>query len=134
MNKKSILAAIIGILGPILARRGIVLPPEFAGAISALGVFVCGLVANGVKLNFQDWPTTVAGLVGGGATALAAFGLNLPPDVQAGIATVALTVIGGLSRWPKWLSRGSGDSTSGGNGPTTAPLIPPPGAAGTNAW
>lgn len=134
MNKKSILAAVLAIIGPILARRGIVLPPEFAAGVSAVGVFLCGLVANGVKLGFTDWPTTLSGLIGGAATALAAFGFELPPDVQAGIATLALTLIGAFAHWPKWLTHGDDDTTGAGKPPDTQPLIPPSGAAGVNAW
>jgi len=118
MNFKTIFAALLAIVGPILARRGIVLPPEFASSVGAIGVFVCGLVANGVKLGFNDWPTTVSGLVGGAATALAAFGFDLPLDVQMGISTIALALIGGFAKWPKWLintGSGSNDLSGAGN-------------------
>lgn len=126
MNWKTIIAGVFGIVAPLLAKRGIILTPETGAAIQSIFVFVCGLVANGVKLGVTDLPTTVAGLIGGTATALAAFGFDLPPDVQMAISTIALAVIGAFARWPKWLSKtDNGNTSSGaGNPPTTAPLSP----------
>lgn len=123
MNWKSLIAALMGVIAPLLAKRGIVLSPEFVPAVQSIFVFVCGLVANGVRFGITDGPTTLAGLVGGAATALAAFGFDLPPDVQAGIVTISLTVIGAFARWPKWLSRTENDNGAGGAG-NTQPLEP----------
>jgi len=123
MNWKTIIAGLFGIVAPLLAKRGILLTPETGAAIQSIFVFVCGLVANGVKFGVTDLPTTVAGLIGGAATALAAFGFDLPPDVQAGIVTISLTVIGAFARWPKWLSRTENNDGAGGAG-NTQPLEP----------
>jgi len=125
MNWKTIIAGLFGIVAPLLAKRGIFLTPETGAAIQSIFVFACGLVANGVKLGVTDLPTTVAGLISGTATALAAFGFDLPPDVQMAITTVALAVIGAFTRWPKWLSKTeNADGGGTGNSPTTAPLSP----------
>lgn len=126
MNWKTIIAGLFGIVAPLLAKRGILITPETGAAIQSIFVFVCGAVAHGVKFGVTDLPTTVAGLIGGTATALAAFGFDLPPDVQMAISTIALAVIGGFARWPKWLSKtGNSDGAGGaGDSPTTAPLSP----------
>ncbi len=95
---KTAIGALLAIVAPWLAKKGIFVPAEFAGYISALVVFVTGLVSDGIKLGFQDTRTTIAGLVGAGAVALSTFGLDIDLETQTAIIGVAVFVIGLFTR------------------------------------
>lgn len=98
MNLKSILAAALAFLSPLLASKGIIIPPEFAGWISALFLFFSGLAADGLHLGAKDLKTTLTGVIGGLAILFGTFGFDIPVDVQMALTGAITTVIGIFSK------------------------------------
>jgi hypothetical protein len=106
MNWKSLVAVLLALASPALAKRGIVIPAEFAGWVSAVFVAVSGIVSSGVRVGFRDLPTTLAGVVGAAAVLLGSLGLDIPAEVQTALVGIILTVIAWLSRSPKAVTQG----------------------------
>lgn len=95
MNYGMLISALVAFLTPIAAKKGVVIPPSFAGWISAAFVFIAGLVSNGVS----DLRTSIVGALGG-AVSGAASGFGADPGTQAALSGIILTVIGWLSHSP----------------------------------
>jgi uncharacterized YccA/Bax inhibitor family protein len=95
MNIAMLISAIVAFFSPLLARRGVFLPPAAAGWVAAIFTFVSGLVSNGLK----EPRTTIIGAIGGAITgAVAAFGAD--PGTQTAFSGLFLTMIAWLTRSP----------------------------------
>jgi hypothetical protein len=100
MNWKSLVAVLLAVLSPALAKRGIVIPAEFAGWVSAVFVAVSGIVSSGVRVGFRDLPTTLTGVVGAAAVLLGSLGLDIPAELQIALVGIITTVIAWFARSP----------------------------------